>query len=640
MSATASATATAPVTVSAPPVQLPGSREKRSTILCLLLLLVTLAFYNPVVHNGFTNMDDDGYITANAHVRAGLTWETVKWAFTSFDAANWHPLTWLSHALDCEIFGMNPVGHHYVNVLLHAGNAILLFLLLEGATGLTWPSLMVGALFALHPMNVESVAWASERKNVLSMFFFLLTLHAYGWYVRRGGVKRYAAVFGLFALGLLAKSEIITLPFVLLLWDYWPLRRMAVRSSQFSVLSRGAAETVPGDEPAPHSFAFLLAEKLPLFLLSAGSAVMTLLAQSAGGAMHTASTSGRLGNAVVAYVRYLGKAFWPTRLAAFYPHPGELPAWEIVASAIILLLVTALVLHWRRQRYLVVGWFWFLGTLVPVIGFVQVGAAAMADRYAYLPFIGLFIGVVWAVAELAQERKFAAAWLAAAVLIVAGLGIVSYRQVAYWHDSVTLWKHTLSLTERNYVAHWALGFALAEKGQSEEAMSEFKAAESLHSYAALDRVAVAAYERDHGHAQDAIEEYRGALDVAPDAKTRAIVLSRMASAYMQTGDFGRARTSCAEALKENPRNATALVDSGLLAEQDGDFVLAAGQFSEAMRVAPTDVGYLLLGYAWRRAGHMQEAYEAGVLAQRMSRDFAQAQQTVAQLLAMAQVKSE
>jgi tetratricopeptide (TPR) repeat protein len=625
--------------VSRPPASLFLSREKRSTILCLLLALLTLFFYNPVVHNSFTNMDDDVYITDNVHVRAGLSGATVKWAFTSFDQANWHPLTWLSHALDCQLFNLNPVGHHYVNVLMHGVNAILLFLLLEGATGLTWPSLMVAALFALHPINVESVAWAAERKNVLSMLFFLLTLHAYGWYVRKGGVKRYAGVAGLFALGLMAKSEIITLPFVLLLWDFWPLKR--VLSSPFSVLSERPSDEVSGTN-APRSFSFLLLEKVPLLLLSAGSAVLTLLAQNAGGAVHSATTQGRYGNAIVAYLRYLGKAFWPTRLANYYPHPGSLlPAWEVVASAAVLLALTALFWHWRSHRYLIVGWLWFLGTLVPVIGVVQVGAAAMADRYAYLPFIGLFIGVVWGVAEIAQERRISAAWVGVpAVLVLLTLGTLSHRQIGYWRDSVTLWKHALRLTERNYIAHWALGFALAEKGQSEDAIAELDAAESLHSFAALDQVAVAAYKRDHGHVQAAIEEYGRALAVSPDSKTRAIVLSRLASAYMQAGDFDRARASCASGLKENPNNASALVDSGLLAERDGDFELAAEQFSHAMKLAPTDVGYLLFGYALRRAGHLPEAQAVYGEAQRISRDFVQAQQSAAQLLATAGVKAE
>ena len=595
-------------------------------------MLLTLAFYNPIVHNGFTNFDDNGYITDNAHVRAGLTWDTVKWAFTSRDCANWHPVTWLSHALDCQLFRLNPAGHHYVNVLLHAVNAILLFLLLESATGLTWPSFMVAALFALHPVNVESVAWAAERKNVLSMFFFLFTLHAYGWYVRRASVRRYAVVAVLFALGLMAKPEIITLPFVLLLWDYWPLRRMG---------GGLPGENLPG-KLVPRSFSFLFLEKVPLLLLSAGSGVITLVAQRGGQALRDVPAWVRFGNSAVAYVRYLGKAFWPVRLAVPYPHPGRLlPIWEILASAAVLLLSTGLVLRWRDHRYLVVGWFWFLGTLVPVIGLVQVSTQAMADRYAYLPYIGLFVCVIWGVAETAQERKISAVWLGVpAVLVLFTLGIVSRHQLAYWHDSESLWRHTLSVTQRNYAAHDALGHALADQGRVKEAMVEFNAAESLHAYSAAEMVRFGFYEQTHGHVQEAIEQYRQALDNSPDSNTRAVALNLLGSAFTQMGDIPRAKMSYAYALKENPDNGAALVGSGLLAERDGDFRFAVEQISHAIKVEPTDVGYLLLGQALRRAGHTTEADEAYAQAQRISRDFAQAQQSAAKVLVSVGIKPD
>jgi len=618
---------------------------RRSAVLCLLLVLVTLAFYNPAVHNGFTNFDDDIYIVNNAHVRAGLTWDTVKWAFTNYDAANWHPVTWLSHALDYQLFKLNPAGHHYVNVLLHAGSAVLLFLLLEGATGLMWPAFMVAGLFALHPVNVESVAWAAERKNVLSMVFFLLTLHAYGWYVRRGGVRRYAVVALLFALGLLAKSEIITLPFVLLLWDFWPLRRTAVlqpvRSSQFSVLSgRPSEELSVAGAPVARSFSFLLLEKIPLLLLSAVSGVITLLAQRAGQAVRSMPASERWGNAVVAYVRYLGKAFWPSRLAVLYPHPGNsLPAWRVAAAAVVLLSITALLFLWRERRYLVVGWLWFLGTLVPVIGILAFGEQAMADRYAYLPYIGLFIAVVWGVAEFARERKISAVWLAApAVLILATLGVLSRRQLGYWHNGETLWRHTLSVTERNYTAHGGLARALAQQGRTDEAILEFTAAENLHSYSFADMIAVGVYELTHGHAREAVAQYRRALSVAPDSNSRAVALSDLATAYLQTGDVTRAKMNYTDALQQNPDNSAALEGSGLLAERDGDFAFAVARISHAVQVEPSDVGYLLLEQALRRAGRAAEADDAEARAQKMSRDFAQARQSAAQIVAAVGIK--
>jgi tetratricopeptide (TPR) repeat protein len=662
LSAHAAAAAKQPVTISRPPGQLFISGEKRSTILCLLLALVTLAFYNPVVHNGFTNYDDNGYITDNAHVRAGLTWDTVTWAFTSFEDANWHPVTWLSHALDYQLFKLNPAGHHYVNVLLHAGSAILLFLLLEGATGLTWPSLMVAALFALHPVNVESVAWAAERKNVLSMFFFLLTMLAYGWYVRRESLKRYALVAALFAVGLMAKPEIITLPFVLLLWDYWPLRRMLGKASgggragaaenqslmPRSLVRRSSVPRSSGQRSSverssvERSFSYLVLEKLPLLLLSAGSAVVTLAAQREGQTLRDAPAWVRYGNAAVAYVRYIGKAFWPVHLAMPYPHPGRLlPVWEIVAATALLLLVTGLVLRWRDRRYLVVGWFWFLGTLVPVIGLVQVSTQAMADRYAYLPYIGLFVCVIWGVMETARERKISAVWLGVpAVVILFGLGVVTRYQIAYWYDSESLWRHTLSVTDRNYSAHDAFGHALQDQGRVEEAIVEYNAAENLGAYSAGEMIRIGLYEQAHDHVREAIEQYRRALDDSPDSGTRAVALNLLGSASALTGDTRQAKVSYAYALRENPDDSAALIGSGLLAEQEGDWTSAIAQLSHAVKVSPTDLGYLLLAQALRRAGRAAEADDAYTHAQQISRDFVQARRSAAQVLASTGIKPE
>jgi protein O-mannosyl-transferase len=406
-----------------PSLQPPSAfRETHIVTLCLLLVAATLAFYNPIIHNQFIDFDDSSYILKNSWVQGGLTWDTVKWSFTTFRDGNWHPVTWLSHALDCQIFRLNPAGHHYTNLLLHAANAVLLFLLLRQATGLTWPSLVVGALFALHPVNVESVAWAAERKNVLSMLFFLLALHAYDRYARTGKRSLYLAVNIFLALGLMAKPQIVTLPFVLLLWDYWPLQRLGARSAADG---SSAAST-------PRSFRYLVWEKLPLFILAAADSVVTMLAQRAGNTVRTFTevpVTARLENVFVSYVRYLGKAFWPSRLAAMYPRPANsLPAWQVVGAVALLLLISALALRWRDRRYLPVGWFWFLGTLVPMIGIITVGEQTMADRYAYLPFIGLFVAAVWTLNDwglnagtvdaVASERRIAGVWRASAAVLV------------------------------------------------------------------------------------------------------------------------------------------------------------------------------------------------------------------------------
>jgi tetratricopeptide (TPR) repeat protein len=634
LSASATATAIEPHVVSGPPSRLFVSREKRSTVLCLALILLTLAFYNRVTHNGFVNLDDKGYVTNNDHVLQGLTWKNVKWAFTTGENANWHPLTWLSHETDVQLFKLNPIGHHYVSVLIHSGNAVILFLLLEAVTGLTWPSFMVAALFAIHPMNVESVAWVSERKNVLSMMFFLLTLHAYGWYVRRTCLKRYAVVAGLFALGLMAKPEVITLPFVLLLWDYWPLRRMfaepASAASQFATPGGNLAE----EAPAPRSFSFLVREKIPLFILSAASGVVTFFVQRAGDAVRVAPLHLRLGNAVVAYVRYIGKTFWPTRMVALYPHPGRfLPVWQMVASGALLLAITALVLRLRNRRYLAMGWFWFLGMMVPVIGVVQVGVQAMADRYAYWPYIGLFIAVVWTITEIARERKIPVLWLVVpALAILLGLGAVTYRQIGYWHDSEILWRHTLAFTERNYSAHNALAYALAEQGRKNEAVVEFKEAENLHAYSAHDMCWIGTWEEDHGLVQEAIQQYGRALDVATDSLGRAEVLGHLGAAFAQTGDLVRADQSFAYALRENPNDDVALMGAGLLAEREGNLSIAVERITRAMQVGATDVGYLMLADALRRDGRTKDADDAVAHARSISSDFPKAQQYAAKIL--------
>jgi Tfp pilus assembly protein PilF len=345
---------------------------------------------------------------------------------------------------------------------------------------------------------------------------------------------------------------------------------------------------------------------------------------------------------MVAYVRYLGKAFWPTRLAALYPHPGSsLSNRDIFVSSAILLFLTVLVLYWRDRRCLAMGWFWFLGTLVPVIGLVQVGVQAMADRYAYIPYIGLFVLVVWGVAEFAQARAIPTVWLGVpAVLVLATFGALSSHQIAYWHDSETFWRHILSVTDLNYTAHDALARALGKEGRIEEAMVEFNAAESVHQYAAADMVEVAIFEQTHGHVQEAVEQYTRALDAAPDSKTRAVVLSRLGSAFTQMGDIVRAKQSYTYALRENPDNSSALVASGLLAERDGDVAFALTQISHAMKVESTDVGYLLLGQALRRAGRGREADDAFAHAQQISHDFAKAQESAAKILTSAGIKPE
>src|SRR5579871_1784143 len=369
-----------------------SSPQKRNVVACLLLFTATLLLYNAVSHNPFINCDDDRYITENPFIRGGLNWTTVKWALISSGQAGfWHPLTWLSHALDISLFGLNPAGHHFVSLLFHCLNAVLVFLLLARATKRFWTSLIVAALFAVHPLNVESIAWAAERKNVLSAFFFLATLGAYGWYTVKPEWKRYLAVAGLFACALASKPMAVTLPFALLLLDYWPLGRTGQSNSSNGISSPYSSLTT------------LILEKIPLFSMSAAASVITVIAQKAAGATRSGpdfSFTIRLENAIVSYATYVWKIFWPAHLAPIYPHPGaNLAAWQIGISAILLLALTAAVFLSRR-KYLIVGWLWFLGNLFPTIGLIQVGDQAMADRFVYISEIGLLVLFVWGAAEI------------------------------------------------------------------------------------------------------------------------------------------------------------------------------------------------------------------------------------------------
>ena len=586
-------------------------------------MAITLCVFNRASQNSFVNFDDDGYITENSHVREGLTWETVRWAFTTNAQSNWHPLTWLSHVIDYQLFHFNPAGHHYTSVLLHALNAVLLFLLFQSATGFTGRSLIVAALFALHPVNVESVAWISERKNVLSMMLFLLAILAYGRYAREPVAKRYIVVGLLFAAGLMAKPQVISLPFVLLLWDYWPLRRFGPESSIHSIPAR--------------PLSFLLREKLPLFALSAASAIITLKVQAAGGAVRSQIEYPfwvRIENALFSYARYLGKAFWPTRLSAMYPHPGESLHWWAVLGALLLLgFISGLVYVGRRHRFPITGWLWFLGTMVPMIGLVQVGNQAMADRYAYLPFIGLFILICWGFAECAPRIHLSQQWLTTlAVLVFAALAIISYRQISYWHDSITLWSHALQVTDGNFVAHDNLGNALIYQGRFDDAIPRFRAAIAINPKDPLGHVNIGAYERQHGHLQEAIEHYQTALALTSDKRLRATVFGNLGSAYRHLHDYSHAKESYEEALRLDHESSVALIGLGLLSYRSGDFTQAAAHFSRAAMATPSDVAYMLLARALEKSGQSVEAQSAYDSAKSLSGDIGAAQQEADRLL--------
>jgi tetratricopeptide (TPR) repeat protein len=544
--------------------------------LSLVIAIAVVVIYFPVHHHPFFSVDDAIYIDHNAHVQSGLNWNTLKWASTSRLGGEWHPLTWLSHALDCQIFGSDPAGHHVMNVLFHALNAVLLFWVLRRATDATGRSFVVAALFAVHPINVEPVAWVAERKTLLSMVFFLLALDAYRCYTRKPQESRYWIVAVLFSLGLLCKPQVIMLPFVLLLWDYWPLGRM------FQVAEHYPDGTHSSTFEGKYFFA-LVKDKAFLFALAAVDALFTMTAARGGahpGHVHYGLPV-RIENAVVSYALYIGRAFWPFDLAPDYPYPGNsLSAWKIVAALAFLVAISTLVAaNWRR-RYLLVGWLWFLITLTPLIGVVQ-GPMFTADRYAYISFVGLFIMISWGVADLLLNRALTAqtsapignfdsarSWrtgvsglqcrrsicLLAAVsaTVLLGLAVIAHHQVGYWEDEVTLWSHTLQVTTDNWFAESRIGVALAIQGKPTESNPHFSRALALNPDDPVANVNVAFWEHDHGNLPAAIEHYKKALSSAKndDAEIKIRAATNLGYAYRALGDAANAQAYFARAADE------------------------------------------------------------------------------------------
>ncbi|MGC2475703.1 MAG: tetratricopeptide repeat protein [Candidatus Sulfotelmatobacter sp.] len=600
------------------PAGLFTSAEKRNPVVCLLLAVITLALYNPVNRHPFVNYDDDRYVTENPHVRQGLTVDTIAWALTATEQANWHPLTWMSHALDVSLFRLNPAGHHFSSILIHIVNAILLFLLLMWATNRMGPSLFVAALFALHPINVESVAWIAERKNVLCTLFFFLTLWAYGWYAKKPGWKRYMAVAALFAAGFASKPMVITLPFVLLLLDYWPLARVQESNDRNKSM-----------------WFHLVIEKILLFLMSAASAVITMHAQQAGGAVRSTtqfSFSVRIANAIYAYAMYLWNMLWPARLAPLYPHPGDtLPAWRVLIATAVLLGITAFVWKFRSRRYLPVGWFFFLGTLVPVIGLVQVGEAAMADRYAYIPLIGIFVMIAFGVADLAQEKNWGLLPAIPAAALLIALSFMTYRQIGYWHTSEELWSHTLAVTQNNFVAEDNLGGALILEGKEEEAHAHFEAAARINPKDPMSHSNLGTYYMTHNQMREAVQQYEAAVDLTSDPGLLAQTYANLGAAYRALGDDDQAQANYNHSLRLNPNQYNAWLGLALLAGKQGKLTEAVTDLSRSVEIEPTAQGYLSLGLALAQSGRAAEAAAAYDQALKISPDLTEAQQAAAAL---------
>ena len=576
-------------------------------IVGLLLLLGTLALYYPALHSGFVNYDDPAYVTSNFHVQQGLNSRSVAWAFTSTAEANWHPLTWISHMLDVQLFGLRPAGHHAQSVLWHAVNVVLLFLLLAKATGFVGRSALVAGLFAVHPLNVESVAWVAERKTVLCTFFFLLALGAYGWYVKRPRVSRYLLVALLFALGLMAKPMAITLPFALLLIDFWPLQRFP--------------ET---------PISKLALEKIPLLALSAASAAITLYAQRAGGAVGSTELlplAMRVKNAIYSYLIYVEKTVWPSRLAVFYPHPEDsLALWKVLGAAAVLAAVTALFWHFRERRYLLVGWLWFLGTLAPVIGIVQVGRQAWADRYAYLPLWGLFVIGVWLVSEGAARISLSrAAQAAIASGVLLGYSVAAHSQIEYWRDSYRLFAHTIQVTDANPIAEGNLGSALMEVQRPDLAVPHLERAVRLMPTLSTAHYNLGTLLQRQNELDRALQEYQLALKYGSDEREAAQTHNNLGVLFNQLGRRDEAVAEFTAAIAVNPNEQNSWIGRGMIEREEGKLDAALQDFARAAQVAPSPLAFYWQGRVLEDKGQLSAAAEAYRAALKMAPNFGDTQ---------------
>jgi tetratricopeptide (TPR) repeat protein len=583
-------------------------------IICLSLVLLTIIIFSPIKDCGFINFDDDIYLYENAHLQSWLNWKSIGHAF-SFYFSNWHPLTWLSWMLDYSIFGLNPFGYHLVNLLLHIFNTVLLFLILWRMTGALWPSAFVAALFAIHPLHVESVAWISERKDVLSIFFWMLTLGAYSYYVEHREWKIYVLVILFFALGLMSKSMLVTLPFVLLLLDFWPLWRFSETRPSLQIPAaeikqevsakkkksrkkdaEKAAASIKASEivkPAVPEFKWsliypLLLEKVPLFVLAILSSIVTYVAQQKGGAVRSVealSPVDRIGNAFVSYIAYIFKMILPVNLAVFYPHPGNVVWWQVLGAIVVLLAITVFV-AWRIKKspYLATGWFWYLGTLVPVIGVVQVGAQAMADRYTYIPLIGLFIMVAWGIAEISQKWNYRREILVSlSALIIFILSILTWKQVGYWQNSITLYDHTLKVTENNGLIHNNRGFAYYVLGDYRQAVADYSSAITIKpDYVTAYHNRGIAYGALGDHRR-AIADFNYAINLKPDYSE---AYNNRGKSYSALNDFHKALEDINKAITIKPEDATYYHNRGYVHFILGNPRQAMDDFSMAVRFKP------------------------------------------------------
>jgi protein O-mannosyl-transferase len=572
-------------------------------LIALFLFAITVLAYWPTFSNGFINYDDPGYVTQNRFLQPGLTLNNIVWAFRATIMANWHPFTWISHMADLQFFGLNPAGHHATSLFLHVLNVVLLFCLLRAATGFLWRSASVAALFALHPFNVECVAWVSERKSLLCTTFLFLALFAYGWYVRKPGAARYSVVALLFAQGLASKPMIITLPFALLLLDYWPLNRLPVP-----------------DSPENASLFFqklwsLTIEKIPLLFLSAASAWITVIAQARANTIAANSNLAlpvRAANAFWSYLLYLLKSVWPLHLVIFYPHPEKTIGFAKPLLAVFFLLAfTYFCLRNLHQRYLLAGWLWYLGCLVPVIGFVQVGRQAMADRYPYVPLIGIFVLAVWWIAEssshLSQRSEIMAGAAALFLIFFAGL---TWRQTTYWKDSFTVFRHALEITPVNFIAENNLGQAYVDAGKSDLAYDHFLRSAQEKPFFGLAHYNLGVVLVGQHRRSEARREFELAIKYGQDVSEIASAYHNLGIVMLESGELVDARIALSEALRLVPNKQSSFLARGLAEFRLGDYASAETDFVNGANLAPDPSAAYWVGRSREALGNTAGAIDA------------------------------
>ena len=654
----------------------PQQQKRVNLLICIGIVAAILVTYEPVRHNGFVSYDDKEYITENPDIRSGITLQSLGRMFTQPHFYMWHPVTTLSHMLDCQLFGLNPFGHHLVSLLLHTINALLLFWILNSLTGTIWPSAFVAAVFALHPLQVDVVAWAAERKTVLSGLFWLITMAAYIHYTKVPRLRRYILLLLVFGLCIMTKPVVVTLPCALFLLDYWPLGRLKWPFHISGIVTVESTSKEAGQQPV--SLRRLVIEKIPLFALSAFLGMMTFVAQQGGGSvipLEHIPLSYRIGNIFLSYIRYMGKMIWPSRLAVFYPHPTStnLPANTVLTCMLLFGLISVFSIYtYRRRRYAAVGWLWYVGTLVPVIGLVQSGGQAMANRYMYIPMLGLLIMAVWGICDLLARiryRKIILSLSAAAVL--SALGVISRHQVGYWHDDIALFKHAAEVVPDNWWAYQLLGRALVEQGRLDEAINSYKESlrivpgsmEALNDigYALLQQgrldeaialyrqmlpdipdvnedisatipnitatntlkygklnLIIECYSQAHlnlgaalsrkGNLDEAIRHYIEALRVKPDY---AVARKNLGNAFLQKGRLDQAIEQFEKFLQMVPDSAEVHASTAYALLQKGKYNEAIMHIREVIRMQPNSaVAYYMLGDIYRQQGDVLNAVEA------------------------------